>query len=152
MYEYSVPSVASDLTLEGLIMEMLGQVARDRGTAETATPQWLKLAVEMVHSEFGCNLTVTKIAETVGVHPFHLSRVFRRFYHQGIGEYLSKIRVEFACEELSKSEAQLADIAFKAGFADQSHFSRVFKRVIGVTPGAFRGSIAQRSRSGSPAD
>ena len=144
-YEHGARSVASELTSEGLIMEMLGQVALDGSAIEKQPPRWLERAVEMLHAEFDHNLTLTGIANEVGVHPFHLSRVFRQFYRQSIGEYTARLRIEFACEELSKPEAQLADVAVLAGFADQSHFSRVFKRVIGVTPGAFRSSVSRRS-------
>jgi AraC family transcriptional regulator len=143
-HEYAAPGVASELTVEGLMMEMLGQVARDGSATEKQRPHWLDRAVEMLHTEFDRNLTVAEIANAVGVHPFHLSRVFRRFYRQSIGEYTYRLRVEFACRELSKREPRLADIAFRGGFADQSHFCRVFKRVTGVTPGAFRSSISTR--------
>ena len=143
--EYGAPSVASELTSEGLIMEMLGQVARDGSGIEKQPPRWLEHAVEMLHAEFDHNLTLAGIADEVGVHPFHLSRVFRRFYRQSVSEYTTGLRVEFACEELSKPEAQLADVAVRAGFADQSHFSRVFKRVIGVPPGAYRSSVSRRN-------
>lgn len=142
--QYPARSGASELTVEGLIMEMLGQVARDGSAAQKEPPHWLNRAVEMLHAEFDRNLTVAEIAGAVGVHPFHLSRVFRRFYRQGIGEYIQRLRVEFACRELSKREARLADIAIRGGFSDQSHFCRVFKQVTGVTPGAFRSSIFTR--------
>ena len=142
--QYPARSGASELTVEGLIMEMLGQVARDGNVAEKEPPRWLNRAVEMLHTEFNRNLTVAEIAGAVGVHPFHLSRVFRRFYRQSIGEYTHSLRVEFACRELSKREARLADIAIRVGFSDQSHFCRVFKQVTGVTPGAFRSSIFTR--------
>lgn len=143
-HEYDAAGVASELTVEGLIMEMLGQIAREDSAADKQPPDWLDRAVEMLHAEFDRNLTVARIAGEVGVHPFHMSRVFRRFYRQSISEYTNRLRVEFACRELSKPAAHLADIAFRAGFADQSHFCRIFKQVMGVTPGAFRGSISRR--------
>ena len=48
------------------------------------------------------------------------------------------VRVEFARRELAVSEAPLGDIAAAAGFCDQSHFSRLFKRYIGLTPAEYR--------------
>jgi AraC family transcriptional regulator len=137
-HQYPARSAASELTVEGLIMEMLGQVATDEIGAKRVAPPWLDRAVDMLHAEFDRNLTVTEIAA------FHLSRVLRRFYQQSIGEYTHRLRVEFACRELSKREARLADIAIRGGFTDQSHFCRVFKQVTGVTPGAFRNSIFAR--------
>jgi AraC family transcriptional regulator len=73
-----VRGVASELTVEGLMMEMLGQVAREGSASDKQPPHWLDRAVEMLHTEFDRNLTVTGIAGEVGVHPFHLSRVSTR--------------------------------------------------------------------------
>jgi AraC family transcriptional regulator len=51
-----------------------------------------------------------------------------------------RLRVDWALRELSTSARSLSEIALDAGFADQSHFTRVFKRQVGVSPGAFRRS------------
>lgn len=55
-----------------------------------------------------------------------------------IGDYVHRLRVRYASEALRRPGARLADVAADAGFADQSHMTRVFKRVTGVTPGDFR--------------
>ena len=54
------------------------------------------------------------------------------------GEYIRQLRVEYACRQLSSSSTALAEIASAAGFSDQSHFSRTFKRQIGMTPSQYR--------------
>jgi AraC family transcriptional regulator len=46
--------------------------------------------------------------------------------------------VKYACEELALPENDLATVALSAGFSDQSHFTRVFKNITGITPGNFR--------------
>ncbi|HEY7818875.1 MAG TPA: helix-turn-helix transcriptional regulator [Vicinamibacteria bacterium] len=58
-----------------------------------------------------------------------------------MGQYARRLRVERACREILKGEQTLADIALEAGFADQAHFTRVFKRFLGVPPGAFRDDV-----------
>lgn len=141
--EHVAPSPASPLIVEGLLMEMLGIVARD--AIEKQPPPWLGRVVEILHSGFADSLTTTEIAAQVGVHPFHLSRVFRRFYRQSLGEYANRLRVEAACRRMSEPEARLADIAIGVGFADQSHFNRIFKQITGMTPGAFRANTIGRS-------
>jgi AraC family transcriptional regulator len=78
------------------------------------------------------------IGKLVGVHPVHLAGAFRKQYHCTIGDYRRRLRVEFACREICKPDASLAQIAFAAGFANQAHFSRVFKRLTGATPGEYR--------------
>ena len=80
------------------------------------------------------------------MHPVYLSKVFRQFHHQTIGDYLHKLRVQFACQMLANDEFQLATIADAAGFADQSHFTRVFKEFTGLTPGTFRAQFPNKTR------
>ena len=76
-----------------------------------------------------------------GVYPVHLAAVFRRFYHETIGDHVQKRRIEHAYDLLQKKDISLCEIAYECGFADQSHFTRVFKRRVGVTPGVFRSSL-----------
>ena len=66
------------------------------------------------------------------------------------GEYVRRQRIALACRSLAESDMPLADVAIEAGFADQSHFTRTFKRQLGVTPAAYRrqaDSKARRSKS-----
>jgi len=128
----------SPLTIEGLVLEMLAIVGRMRDVREQHVPAWLARATDLLREEFRSNLKVRDIAVEVGVHPFHLSRVFRKFHRETIGEYVHKLRVNFACRQLSMPDTDLATVALAAGFADQSHFTRVFKNVTGMTPGVFK--------------
>jgi len=57
---------------------------------------------------------------------------------EGIGEYVHRMRVRAACEQMLAPQRSLAEISLATGFADQSHFTRVFRRVTGMSPGAFR--------------
>lgn len=140
--EYKQLDACASLAIEGLVLEMLALVARiDNRPQEKRKPAWLAPMLDMLHAQFQQTLTVDHIAASVGIHPYHLSRVFRQFYHQSIGEYIHRLRVQFCCQQLSDPEAELIDIALAAGFCDQSHFTRVFKRVTGSTPGTFRSAL-----------
>lgn len=68
----------------------------------------------------------------------HLAQSFRKFYNCTIGDYLRSLRIGFACRQLRRPEIPLSEIAFHAGFADQSHFSRTFKKTFGVPPTQYR--------------
>jgi AraC family transcriptional regulator len=57
---------------------------------------------------------------------------------------MRKLRIEFACRRLTNTDAPLVEIALAAGFADQSHFSRAFKRETGRSPAEFRKSARPR--------
>ena len=139
--EYREMNACAPLAIEGLALEMLATVARTKEPSEKRAPSWLARAVDLLHADFHQNLTVNQVAAEIGVHPFHLSKVFRQFHHQSIGEYTHKLRVHFACQQLLQPEIELADVALQAGFADQSHFTRIFKQITGLTPGAFRAAM-----------
>jgi len=136
--EYRYRRCGSSLAIEGLVLEMLAETARSREIEDRRPPAWLSQVVDLLHASFQEKLTVGSIAAAVDVHPVYLSRIFRRFYHQSIGDYQQKLRIQFALRELGKADMDLANIAAAAGFADQSHFTRVFKDLMGMTPGTFR--------------
>jgi AraC family transcriptional regulator len=78
------------------------------------------------------------MAEAVGAHPVYLSREFHRHFRCTVGEYVRQLRIELACHKLSGSDEPLALIALAAGFFDQSHFSRTFKLLTGMSPAQYR--------------
>lgn len=141
--EFGAGDAASQLAIQGLLLEMLAAVARAPCAAESSEPAWLAKATDLLHAEFRNSLTIGRIARQAGVHPCHLTRVFRQFKRQGVGEYVHRLRVQFACRQLADPGVGLADLALSAGFSDQSHFNRVFKQLTGMTPGAFRRQLTQ---------
>ncbi|HEX2640136.1 MAG TPA: AraC family transcriptional regulator [Pyrinomonadaceae bacterium] len=131
----------SPLIAEGIALEMLGTLMRQGNPLEKRPPKWLLRVVERLSEDFAEGISTEDLAADAGVHPVHLAAVFRRFYHETIGDYVQKLRVEHASELLQKKSISLCEIAYECGFADQSHFTRVFKRRVGVTPGVFRSSL-----------
>jgi AraC family transcriptional regulator len=131
----------SPLVAEGITLEMLGNLARKNSNTEKRPPKWLFRVVEKLNEEFAENLTTEELAFEANVHPVHLASVFRQFQHETIGEYVQKLRVAHASTLLLQKEIPLVEIACATGFSDQSHFTRTFKRFVGITPGAFRSSI-----------
>ena len=111
---------------------------KGRALSERPRPAWLTRAIALLRSEYRGSLRISDVAAEVGTHPTHLSRVFRDRMGLPIGDYVHRLRVRYAGEALCRPGARLADVAASAGFADQSHLTRVFKRVTGVTPAAFR--------------
>jgi len=78
----------------------------------------------------------------------HLSRQFRRYYSEPLWEFLRRRRVEVAAQKISGEDGTLCEIAHGLGFSEQAHFTRPFKRFMGITPSEFR--LRQRSpKSGS---
>jgi AraC family transcriptional regulator len=138
--EFEAMDEVSPLVIEGITLELMAEASRRafRCSAERQPPRWLKQTREFLDAHFADNLTCSEIALSVGVHPVHLAREFRRHYKCTLGEYTRRLRVEFACRELSKPDASLVEIALTSGFSSQSHFSTIFKRFTGMSPSQYR--------------
>lgn len=135
----------SQLAIESLLLTIVAETSRfDARRKPDKHPRWLEQARELIHSHFADSLTITAIAQTVGIHPVHLSRVFKTHHRCTIGDYVRQLRTDFVRRELSTTSAPLAEIACKAGFYDQGHLSRVFKRLTGMTPTQYRASNRSR--------
>ena len=142
--EFKLMDAFTPLAIEGLTLEMFAAVSRRQLAAGGRNPGWLRTVVELLHSRFSETLTLMALADEAGVHPAHLAREFRRHYGCTVGDYILKLRMESACRSLATSTAPLSEIALANGFADQSHFSRSFKRFTGMTPAVYRSLTSSR--------
>ena len=137
--EYRRQDDVSPLAMEGLVLELLAECSRSRIEAPlTHPPRWLDRVGELLRDRFAENLSLAEIAAAVRISADHLARSFRRCHGCTLGEYVRRLRVEFACRQLAATELPLAQVALDAGFTDQSHLTKIFKRHMGVTPAAFR--------------
>lgn len=135
----------SQLAIEGLILETIAEFSRCSVKAsDLHFARRIEQAKEIIHDQFSGSLTLARVAEVIGTHPVYLAREFRKRYRCTVGEYIRRLRIQAACRELSSSDAQLAEVALICGFSDQSHFSRVFKRLTGMTPSQYRANLRSR--------
>jgi AraC family transcriptional regulator len=139
--EFREPDAVSHLAIEGLGLELIAALARDSQRRENTSRQpqrWLSQAHELIKSHFLEKLVLGNIAQTVGVHPVTLAREFRRHYECTAGDMVRRERISFACRQLRNPEESIAEVAISAGFCDQSHFAKTFKKLIGITPAEYR--------------
>src|SRR5256885_2071109 len=93
-------------------------------------------ALELIDARLDARLTVDMLAREVGLSPAHFARAFKETVGRAPHQYLLWLRLERARRLLELCDADLSDIAQRTGFADQAHFTRLFKRAYGITPGA----------------
>ncbi len=129
---------AAPLAAEGLALELLAAVSREKSRRIPRAPVWLSAAEELLRSRTGDCVRLSELAAELGVPPVQVARAFRARHGVSVGEYGRRARVEWAAEEIVRSDRPLAQIAADAGFADQSHFTRLFTRYVGSTPGRYR--------------
>lgn len=140
--ELATPDSLSPIVLEGLALEIVAAAARSTSraahrAADRPAAAWLGRAREILH-ESPADVTLSSLAAAVGLHPVYVARAFRARYGCAVGDYARRLRVRRAARELADGAQPIATIAARAGFADQSHFSRVFRRHTGLSPATYR--------------
>jgi len=134
--ELARPDAFTPLALEGLALELGARVGRQREIGRRE-PR-LDAVHDILGAEFSSPPSLSQVAHELGLHPSHLARIFRARYGESIGEHSRRLRLEWSAHLLTSSDETLVSIAERAGFADQSHFTRAFKARFGLTPGRYR--------------
>jgi AraC family transcriptional regulator len=131
----------SKLAIDGALLLMVADLVRLRVDGARTRPRWLRGVEDALAASVASPPTVEELAAIAGVHPTHLLRTFRRHHGATIATYVRQRRIERARSEVARGERPLAAIALDAGFADQSHFTRVFRQAFGETPGQYARSL-----------
>ena len=94
----------------------------------------LMRAVEYIQDQLDADLTVSAIAQAVCISPYHFSRLFKESTGRSPYQYVVEARARKAKELLITGKFTISEVAYDVGFVDQSHLTRHFKRVFGLTP------------------
>ena len=111
--------------------------ACDAGNGGLA-PWQLRRATEMFGSNLAVKHPVKQIARLCKLSPSHFGRAFKQSTGLPPHQWVLTARVQMACDLLLHSSTTLAEIAIACGFSDQSHFTRIFSRLQGTSPAAWR--------------
>jgi AraC family transcriptional regulator len=134
----------SPLVAEGISLELLSEMTHKRERRHRRPPRWLEDAKEQLDLRCAEAIHISEVAASVQVHPVHLIRTFREFFQSTPGEYLRRRRLEHAARLLVQGDLPLAQVALESGFADQSHFSKAFRRQFALAPGEYRRGLRRK--------
>lgn len=95
---------------------------------------------EYVKNHFAEKITLDEIAEYVSLSKSYLSRIYKEETGESLSVYINKVRIDKAKLMLLDQNCALVDVASLSGFEDQSYFTKVFKRLVGVSPKKYRES------------
>ena len=102
-------------------------------------PTWrARRALAYVEENLDARITVADVARRANMSASHFSRGFKRTFGVTVHAYVMRRRVEAAKGLMMETSATLSDIAIRCGLSDQSHMTRWFRRVVGVTPASWR--------------
>lgn len=122
----------SEWIIEGLLLELMGTISRQ--VHDQGSSYWFKKAKKIIDENYGKEVSTAFVAGELNVSASHLAREFRKAAGMTLGEYLRVSRIQQACQQLKKQDPDISQIAFELGFTDQSHFTKVFRRQMGITP------------------
>jgi AraC family transcriptional regulator len=137
--EFARADDLSPLQIEESIYHLTRVLRNRRSKTFARPPAWMDGLKELIRVS-GAAPSLTRLAMDANVHPAHLAREFRRFHGCTIGSYIRKQRIDKACS-LLKTNVPLSEVSLVCGFFDQSHFTRSFKQVMGLTPTEYRQQI-----------
>lgn len=100
---------------------------------------YIRKALRYIGDHYSEHLELERVADVAGLSASYFSTLFRQTVGVSFREYLNQIRVEESKRLLLSRQYTLADIAISMGFPDQSYYCKVFKKIVGVTPGKYRG-------------
>ena len=128
--------------------------ALDDDASAGRRPPWLDRAIAFVEDELSRGaqrIRTTDVAAAIGVHSVHLARVFHRHLGVPVARWIQVRRIQRAAERMGRSDETLGQVAAAAGFADQSHMNRTFRRHLGMLPSPYRGFVRRLLASHEPA-
>ncbi|MFB1481687.1 helix-turn-helix domain-containing protein [Corallococcus sp. RDP092CA] len=144
--EFRCADDVAALAIEGLTLELLAEAVR-ASARDSGVPPWLGRVRELLDAVRGPPPTLAALAREAGVGPMRLGRAFRKAWRCSPAEYLRRSRLERASRALRETERPLGDIALEAGYCDQSHLTREFRRRLHVTPAEYRRLAGRASGS-----
>jgi len=106
-------------------------------TVTMSFPVTLRRAMEWIQQHSTEAVTLEGVAGVLHVNADHLGRLFRRHTQGTLGAYVNRVRMERAARLLRTGRYSVEEVSYRVGYADPSHFGKVFKRVMGCTPGQF---------------
>jgi AraC-like DNA-binding protein len=113
-----------------------------------AEPVEIWKARNFIHEHSGEELSLTKLAKAVNTSANHLSEKFKQVTGVNFVDYVAHTRFEKACQLLQDVDLRISQIAFEVGFQSLSQFNRVFKRLSGKSPSAYRAIHSERVKRG----
>ena len=122
-----------------LISELFGRIINMRNGLSDSKTRITREARKYIESNYANeNLTLGEVASKIGITPNYLSSIFGKDDGENFSEYLNRIRIQKAAQLLKSSSMSIDNIAHEVGYSDSFYFSKVFRKLIGITPREYR--------------
>jgi transcriptional regulator GlxA family with amidase domain len=142
----ATPEQAHPLFLDHVALALSVHIASVYGGMESKhyrgglAPAQQRRVEELIAANLREDVSLSRLADECGLSVRHFSRAFKQSTGMTPHQRLLHHRVARAKSLLSSEKLSMTEVALSCGFADQSHLTRVFKKIVGCTPGEWRGS------------
>lgn len=119
----------------------------EKKQSQKASNTYIYTALSYIEQNYSYPITVQSISDVTGISRSHLYRLFLSELGISVQQYLLQYRLQMACSMLVSSKATTEQICFSCGFTDVSHFAKIFKSKMGLTPGQYRKTMPQRDQN-----
>lgn len=121
--------------------QLHNEVESQKSEEQDANSFVVNNALRFMEANYQRKITLIDVADHVYVSQWHLSKLLNRYTGKNFSEVLNGCRIEAAKKLLAEPGLRIADVAEQVGFADTAHFSRVFKKLTGVSANEYRNSL-----------
>lgn len=141
IYEFFEKDNINSLSPSSLEIHLRKLLASCLGNNENHEPDWLEEVKYIIDSNPSETFDSTKLAGTAGVHRVHLSRTFSKYTGCTLQEYIFLKKLEKAHSVLTEPDVNISYVAYESGFADHSHFNKIFKRYFNSIPSVYKSKV-----------
>ena len=134
---------SNELKIEGLLYFFLGTLVENNNSnnqmnSNSLTSDYINQSIEYINNNYSSNIKITDIANHVGLNRSYFSNLFTKTLGISPQEYLLSFRIEKACNLLANLQLSIGEISRQVGYVDQLTFSKIFKKVKGLSPKLYR--------------
>jgi len=130
------------MRLQGLLYMLLAELAESNNRQitknESIINSYVEEAVKYIQANYRNHISVNELAERLGLNRSYFSAMFRQYIGMPPQEFLVRFRIDISCNLISRTDLSISDIANAVGYDDPLNFSKMFKKIKGVSPYNYR--------------
>ena len=136
-YEWRVRGITQNTATMGALYDIIGAMLREEEARHLPNAKYrlIEPAVEEINQRFlDPNLSVSHLAMLSGISEVYLRKIFSSHFRVSPKEYITRKRIDYARRLISSGQFEIQEVSRMCGYSDPGHFSREFKRHVGVSP------------------
>lgn len=128
----------SDVIMCEMLSQAIAILYKSKIFSQLKYPLWFTEVLEKIHSPEFLSCNAADVYKLGGFSPPVMISYFKKYTGKTVSEYIREVKINYACRSLKDSDISILELSNILGYASLSHFNRVFKESVGITPAAYR--------------